>query len=139
MTDFARCRDVPELCTVCLIRMRMGDFGGVYLVRFIHLRAPYMNFFIFGNFWGSFFGVIFEFLKFSEMFLELEWVTLGGLFSEIYSFQSSIYDFWILVILGGHFFRSFLSLWNFQRCFWNENGWLWEGLYSEIYSFESPL
>ena len=24
--------------------MRMGDFEGVYLVRLIHLRAPYMNF-----------------------------------------------------------------------------------------------
>ena len=69
--------------------MRMGDFGGFYLVKFIHLRAPYMIFEIFKNIFGMrmgdfggvylvtfiqilhlcvFFVVIFEFLKFSKMF-----------------------------------------------------------------------
>ena len=38
---------------------------------------------LFGIFFN--FGVIFEFLKFSKMFLECEWVTLGGLFSNFYS------------------------------------------------------
>ena len=27
----------------------------------------------------------------------------GGLFSEIYSFESSLYDFWILVVFGSPF------------------------------------
>ena len=39
--------------------MRMGDFGGVCLLKFIHLRASYM-----------FLGVVFEFLKFPKIFLE---------------------------------------------------------------------
>jgi len=63
----------------------------------------------------------------------------GGLFSEIYSLESSLYDFWILVILGGPFLGSFLSFWNFWKYFWNENVWLWGGLFSEIYSFERSL
>ena len=34
---------------------------------------------------GGFFGVIFGFSYFLKMFLQLEWVTLGGLFSNFYS------------------------------------------------------
>ena len=83
--------------------MRMGDFEGVYLVKFIHLRVPYKNF----GFWyfGGFgFGVILEFLQFSKIVLEWEYVTLGGgLFSEIYSLDSSLYDFCILIIFGAPF------------------------------------
>merc|ERR1712101_33438 len=60
----------------------MGDFWGVYLVTFIQI----LTFWFFWFFWFlGFFGVIFEFLKFSKMFLEREWVTLGGLFSNFYS------------------------------------------------------
>ena len=34
----------------------------------------------------------------------------GGLFSEIYSFESSLYDFWILLDLGGPFYVHFWVL-----------------------------
>ena len=44
--------------------MRMGDFGEVYLVKFIHLRAPYKIFgfwYLWGFFWGYF--LVFEIFK----------------------------------------------------------------------------
>ena len=95
--------------------MKMCDFG-VYLMKFIHFRAPYM---IFGFcwFWVSFFGVIFGFQKFSKMFLEFEGVTLGGLFSEIYLFESSLYDFWDLVIFGSPFWGKFCIFLIFENGF----------------------
>ena len=59
--------------------MRMGDFGRVYLVSFIPILPPsvFLKYFWILGFFG-FFGGIFEFLKFSKIFLEWEWVTLGG-------------------------------------------------------------
>jgi len=52
-------------------------------------------------------GVIFKFLKFFKMFLEWEWVTLEGIFREIYLFEGSLYDFWILIVYGGSFWDNF--------------------------------
>ena len=57
-------------------------------MRFIHLIPPYMDF---NHFWGSIFGVIFEFLKFSENFFGMRMGDFWGcIFSEIYSFESSL-------------------------------------------------
>ena len=81
--------------------MRIYDIGGVYLVTFIHLRAPYMIFgyllYLGSPFLESFLG----FLNFQNKFVMIMCDLGGGvLFSEIYLFESSLYDFWILVILG---------------------------------------
>ena len=59
----------------------MYNFGGIYLVKFIHLKAPYIIF-DFGSFWGSFFGVFLGFGNFQKLFWN-ENVILGGIFREI--------------------------------------------------------
>ena len=41
----------------------------------------------------------------------------GGLFSEIYSYESSLYDFWILVFLRVIFFGNFWILKTFENYF----------------------
>ena len=66
-------------------------------------------------------------------------MTLGGLFSEIYSFESSLYDFWILVIFGGPFLCNFSVFEIFENVFGMRMGDFGGGLFSEIYSFESFL
>ena len=68
------------------------------------------------------------------------WLWRGVLFSEIYSFSSSLYDIWILVVYGVFFWGNFLVL---EMC---NNGFEMRMcdfgggvLFSEIYSFESSL
>ena len=78
----------------------------IYLVKFIHLIALYIIF-GFWKFLGVLFSVIFGFWKLLKMVLEWECVTWGGLFSEIYSFEESLYDFWILGIFGVLFWVIF--------------------------------
>ena len=41
----------------------------------------------------------------------------GGIFCEIYSFDSSLYDFWILVDLRVHFWSNFLVFKIFKHVF----------------------
>ena len=82
----------------------MGDFGGVYLVTFIHLLHPsaFLEYFLilgFGVFWGHFW----DFEIFENVFGMRIGDFVGGLFSEIYSFESFLYNFWILDIFGGNF------------------------------------
>ena len=72
--------------------MKIGDFGGggVYLVKFIHLRAPY-KIFGFWNLWGFFWGIFLVFEIFDNGFgMRMGDFGGGALFSEIYSFESSL-------------------------------------------------
>ena len=88
--------------------MRMCNFGCVCFVkimlfRAIYLRDPYIIFGYLVNFGSPFWGP-FGVFEIFENVLE-RCVTSGrGLFSEIYSFESPFYDFWIVSVFGGFFF-----------------------------------
>ena len=77
---------------------------GVYLVTFIQILPPFAFFgiFLYFGFWG-FFRSFLSFWNFWKCFWNENGWLWGVLFSEIYSFESSLYDFWILVIFGGPF------------------------------------
>ena len=83
--------------------MRTGDFGGVCLVTFIHI----LNFWFF-EFFGflGFFGSFLSFWNFRKCFWNENGWLWGGQFSEIYSFESYLYDFWILEA-GKLFFEKY--------------------------------
>ena len=96
--------------------MRVGDFGGFYLVKFIHLRAPY-KIFGFWYLWGGFFWVIFEFLKFSKMTFLIFFNSDHSLFSKLYSFEAFLHDFlnfWFLGIFW-IFFVVIFGFWKFSK------------------------
>ena len=42
-------------------------------------------------------------LEILENGFDMRMCDFGGIFSEIYSFESYLYDFWILVVFGGNF------------------------------------
>ena len=44
-------------------------------------------------------------------------MTLGGLFTKIYSFESFLYEFWIWFIFGGPFWGNFLVFEIFRNVF----------------------
>ena len=68
--------------------MRMCDFGWVNLVRFIHLKAPYMIFRFLAVFGGPFLGNFWVLEIFKNSF-GMRICNFRGIFSEIYLYESS--------------------------------------------------
>ena len=75
-------------------------------------------------FWGHF-GL---YLNFWKCFMNDNVWLWGGLFSEIYSLESPVYDFWIFSMFSRFFFRVIFGFLKFSKRFWNKNVWLW-GIY----------
>ena len=61
-------------------------------VKFVHLRASYIIFRFWLFFGGPFFGVLLGFLEIFENVVDMRMYDFMGSFSEIYSFEWSLYD-----------------------------------------------
>ena len=96
--------------------MRMCDFEWVYLVKFIHLRDPYMFLVVFRG--GVFLGVILGFWKFWKLF----WSENVWLWEEVYllkfiHFRAPYMICGCLVLFGVNFWGIFWIFVIFENVF----------------------
>ena len=83
-----------------------------------------------GNFWV---------LEIFKNIFEIRMGDLGGIFSEIYSFESFLYDFWILTVFWGSFFGVIFGFLEIFENVVDMRMYDFMGSFSEIYSFEWSL